>query len=626
MLLAVLGTSCKNSILPELVRVQFEEDADTLVAAVPGKQLELTAAQWKSGDPAWALVGDIVNYGWPALALTPTDGEGVVFVDASQPTYQRFPLEHGDLELTMEYMVSPGAEFGIYLQGNYRVDLNGEAGVGALYLGQLVNGEIPEIYDPALDVARSPGLWEQVKLVFQAPSFGENGEKILPAKLSELYLNGNLVQYQQDLYGPAPGAPNGTEMPVGPLSFFAEKGQVAIRNIRYRELEPVSSYVYEGEVAVLGLPRINYTYYELNNSVDAMPDLSKLAPGKSGKINRFDIKAIKQRSELYAIQFTADLNIPIAGEYTFFLSSDDGSNLYLDNELLIDNDGIHATEEKRGRKKLSAGDHRLRIDFFQGGGGDALTLAYRAPGGEKTYLNSIEPDQIVMGPAVQQMKLQTDEEPYLLRSFLFFPPGQTETKRTHAVSVGEGTGPHYSVDLATGSLLMAWSGEFLNTVDMWNDRGIPQVAAPLGGVVAFSSAPQWSNLNDPQKPWPDTLAAAANFQHERYELDAQGRPTFYYHFGEGAFSDRILPGEGRSLSRQIKFSSAGKDTYLMLARGQRIEDLAENIYRIDSDGGYVLELGDLSKVKLFLRDEGGTQALVARIRGDQAQINYQIYW
>jgi hypothetical protein len=64
-------------------------------------------------------------------------------------------------------------------------------------------------------------------------------------------------------------------------------------------------------------------------------------------------------------------------------------------------------------------------------------------------------------------KLETDDYPYLLRSFLYFPAPKVyeiATKRTHVISVGEGEGPHYSLDLQNGALLQMWPNDLLR----WN--------------------------------------------------------------------------------------------------------------------------------------------------------------
>jgi len=70
--------------------------------------------------------------------------------------------------------------------------------------------------------------------------------------------------------------------------------------------------------------------------------------------------------ENFAIRFRAELKIDTPGIYTFELNSDDGSQLYINGKLVIDNDGIHATVSKQGSIKLDMGIHPVEIHYFQG--------------------------------------------------------------------------------------------------------------------------------------------------------------------------------------------------------------------------------------------------------------------
>jgi hypothetical protein len=78
-----------------------------------------------------------------------------------------------------------------------------------------------------------------------------------------------------------------------------------------------------------------------------------------------------------------EFEIDRAGEYKFFLNSDDGSTLYIDDELVIDNDGDHSLLELTGSRELSAGKHRVRIEFFDAGAEAILELDLEGPGLER---------------------------------------------------------------------------------------------------------------------------------------------------------------------------------------------------------------------------------------------------
>ena len=78
----------------------------------------------------------------------------------------------------------------------------------------------------------------------------------------------------------------------------------------------------------------------------------------------------------------ANLTVPADGAYAFRLTSDDGSRLSVDGATVVDNDGLHGVESKDGTVTLTAGHHALLVEYFEGGGGQQLTLAWQPPGAD----------------------------------------------------------------------------------------------------------------------------------------------------------------------------------------------------------------------------------------------------
>ncbi len=75
---------------------------------------------------------------------------------------------------------------------------------------------------------------------------------------------------------------------------------------------------------------------------------------------------VADRFEWFAIRYSGAFRIAQAGEYAFRLSSDDGTKLAIDGKQVIDNDGQHPPKEASGKVQLSAGDHRMVLEYFQG--------------------------------------------------------------------------------------------------------------------------------------------------------------------------------------------------------------------------------------------------------------------
>ncbi len=91
---------------------------------------------------------------------------------------------------------------------------------------------------------------------------------------------------------------------------------------------------------------------------------------------------ITNRFEWFAIRYTGSFHVMEGGKYRFRLRSDDGSRLYIDNRLVVDNDGAHPARTKDGRVRLAEGNHHIRIEYFQGPRFSvALQLWILPPGG-----------------------------------------------------------------------------------------------------------------------------------------------------------------------------------------------------------------------------------------------------
>lgn len=81
----------------------------------------------------------------------------------------------------------------------------------------------------------------------------------------------------------------------------------------------------------------------------------------------------------FALHATCNLNIPVAGDYTFGTNNDDGTRLRIDGGDVIVDDSLHGTQNFFGTVNLSAGLHTLDLVFFERGGGASVEL-FAAPG------------------------------------------------------------------------------------------------------------------------------------------------------------------------------------------------------------------------------------------------------
>lgn len=130
---------------------------------------------------------------------------------------------------------------------------------------------------------------------------------------------------------------------------------------------------------------INYSYYE--GAYTSLPDFSSLNAVKTGTGSAFDV-SLANRNYLFGMNFTGYIYVPSDGQYTFYTNSDDGSNLYIDNNLVVNNDGLHASKELSGTIGLQAGYHAISASYFQQFGGEVFTVSYSSSSISKQVIPS----------------------------------------------------------------------------------------------------------------------------------------------------------------------------------------------------------------------------------------------
>ena len=77
--------------------------------------------------------------------------------------------------------------------------------------------------------------------------------------------------------------------------------------------------------------------------------------------------------------FTGFITVPSSGKWTFFSESDDGSKVYVDDFLVVNNDGLHGMNEVSSSIDLGKGSHSIRVEFFNGDGPGGLVLRWSGP-------------------------------------------------------------------------------------------------------------------------------------------------------------------------------------------------------------------------------------------------------
>lgn len=201
---------------------------------------------FRNPSKSWQIVSGVkADLGKPN-ALSFIQGSGVLLnlPDKRNKGEDLYTIaEYGDLDLEMDYMMASGSNSGVYLQGRYEIQL--EDTWGSKSPKSSSNGGVYQRWDdskpegqqgysgfaPRQNVSRAPGLWQKIKISFQAPRFDGNGKKVQNAVLLRVELNGVMIHDNVELTGPTRGAMLNDEKATGPLRIQGDHGAVAFRNI-----------------------------------------------------------------------------------------------------------------------------------------------------------------------------------------------------------------------------------------------------------------------------------------------------------------------------------------------------------------------------------------------------------
>ena len=142
-------------------------------------------------------------------------------------TEQKF----GDCVIELEFMVPKGSNSGVYVMGEYEVQILDSFGKAD---DKLTQGDLGAIYSaaaPKKNLAKKPGEWQSFVIDFTAPTF-DGAKKTGNAKFVKVTLNGVVLHENVELKQQTPGGLTGKEAATGPLMFQGDHGPVAFRNIK----------------------------------------------------------------------------------------------------------------------------------------------------------------------------------------------------------------------------------------------------------------------------------------------------------------------------------------------------------------------------------------------------------
>ena len=178
-------------------------------------------------------------------------------------------------------------------------------------------------------------------------------------------------------------------------SFKIDKSTVLKIRAYDQNKKPGNVYTYNFEKAkpkeavhnVNVRPGLHFDYFEKFFVTTA--DLDIVDPVASGITTNFSLKE-RKRESYFGLRFDGYVKVPKDGIYTFYLKSNDGSRLFIDGSELIENDANHGAVEEPGNIALKTGMHKIRVKYFNCGGGKALNVSWSGPAMEKHEIQANE--------------------------------------------------------------------------------------------------------------------------------------------------------------------------------------------------------------------------------------------
>ncbi|AUD04647.1 family 16 glycoside hydrolase [Spirosoma pollinicola] len=525
-------------------------------------------------------------------------------------------LQHGDVDLELDYMMASKSNSGVYLQGRYEIQMRDSWDIRTPNVHD--NGAVYERWDEKRpdgqkgyeghaarqNASRAPGLWQHLKISFQAPRFNTNGQKTENGRVIRIELNGVPIQEDVELTGPTRGSAFADEKATGPLRFQGDHGAVAFRNIRY--------VAYDKPRPEL----LNLKYAVYKGKYEKEPDYDKTAPESEGATKVLST-SINQIPNEFLIRYTGTLRVSEPGEYRFNLGVPGGGGmLKINKQSVVTPGGWNGS----GKATLPKGDVPFELFYskFVDWAQPALGLTVAGPGVREFVIsegaggNGDDVDPIIVDAPNNT----------ILRSFMDMPgvdsPGEKNTQgRTlrvvHAISVGSPEQVHYTYDLDKGALIQVWRGSFLDATPMWHDRGDGS-SRPMGMVQRLGTPVLFlSKLASPQANWiADTTGSS--YRPKGYVLDESDRPTFRYQSYGSSIEDkvRVLP-EGKGIQREVTVANPAGDLYARLISGTSITPMENGMYLVD--GQEYVRLDDLAGAKPTIRDANGRQELIVPVKG-----------
>ena len=213
------------------------QETDKPVVLFNGKDLD----GWKPKGPAnrshWTVGKAVLSTDEPLklLAGKVAEGEGDLMTAAEKSVDLYTEAKFANCTLELEVMVSKNGDSGIYLMGEYQIQIADSHGKGKLSPGGM--GGIYGTAGPKVNAAKPAGEWQQFIIEFQGPRFDDE-KKVANARFVKVTLNGQVIHENVEVAGATGGGLTNKEAPTGPLLLQGVHSTTAYRKLKLTPTKP----------------------------------------------------------------------------------------------------------------------------------------------------------------------------------------------------------------------------------------------------------------------------------------------------------------------------------------------------------------------------------------------------
>lgn len=204
---------------------------------------------WKKYDAKWIVTDAVkLNPDKKDTRLTAAAKEGgTIWVNGDGRLPDLITKEQfGDCEVHVEFLIAKNSNAGIKFHAVYEIQILDSFGTKKELSGDSMGGIYPRADNsmgykhidtgiaPKKNLAKAPGEWQTLDVVWKSPRIDAKGEKAADAVVVKATLNGEVIHENQSLKTPTGANWTQKEKATGPFMLQCDHGPVAWRNVKIK--------------------------------------------------------------------------------------------------------------------------------------------------------------------------------------------------------------------------------------------------------------------------------------------------------------------------------------------------------------------------------------------------------